>query len=430
MAETRLIIDVTQWVHWQGTLTGIPRVMDEIARRYVENPQAVFVIWNKASEAYVQVDFAATRKIRGNGICYINGDRTTNASKMSGAKKLIKKTESLRVGRSSVAVLKRIKRRITPEQAQAPAANIIVAGKQDTLLVLWGEWHDPTFIRGLEDAKSRGATLVQAAMDMLPIVTPQFSGAGNAPQTMANYNAHVLPICDLVLSISENTKRDIIAWLKAKKLRVPPVEVIRIGDDLSVMTPQKPKTDQLRLAAQEPFVLCVGTVEARKNHALLYYVAKLAQSKGITLPKIVIVGRRGWRSDDVYGLISEDPEMKDRLIFLHGMSDEELDWLYSNCLFTVYPSFYEGWGIPIAESVRKGVPVAASNTSSMPEIAGNLIDYFSPFSTDECLETMKRLSDPTYLKKAQQRLLKYKVTSWDDSFQQINTFLKEVHENN
>jgi len=93
--------------------------------------------------------------------------------------------------------------------------------------------------------------------------------------------------------------------------------------------------------------------------------------------------------------------------------------LYDHSLFTVYPSNYEGWGLPIAESVARGIPCIASNTSSMPEIAGDIISYFSPNSTDECLQRVVELLDDDYRDKARHRLAQYKLTSWDDTFQQV-----------
>jgi glycosyltransferase involved in cell wall biosynthesis len=230
-------------------------------------------------------------------------------------------------------------------------------------------------------------------------------------------------MCDLIFSISENTKRDVTDWLRQNKLKVPPITVVRLGDDFSRVNPQKPSVE-----IPKEYILCVGTVEARKNHTLLYYAYKLAIQKGIVMPHIIIVGRVGWLSNDIYELISSDPQVKDKFIFLHGISDNELNWLYKNSLFSVYPSFYEGWGLPIAESIAHGTPVIASNTSSMPEIAGELIDYFSPTSTDECLGAMVKLLKPENRRDAQERIQKYKPASWDQSYDIIKRAINTITE--
>ena len=155
-------------------------------------------------------------------------------------------------------------------------------------------------------------------------------------------------------------------------------------------SPQQPTDEAFRNVddTSSRFLLCVGTIEVRKNHALLYSTYKLADERGIELPPMVIVGRRGWLSEDIYEVMTHDPQTRAKFVFLHDATDEELAWLYRHCEFTVYPSFYEGWGLPIGESLAYGVPCVASRTSSMPEVAGELIPYFSPSSADECLEAI------------------------------------------
>ncbi len=176
----------------------------------------------------------------------------------------------------------------------------------------------------------------------------------------------------------------------------------------------------------DDFTLTVGTIEAKKNHYLLYYVYKLAKARGIVLPKMAVVGRLGWHTQEMYDIMTQDPEVKDSLVFLHNTSDEELAWLYDNCLFTVQPSWHEGWGIPIAESVGRGVPCLCSNTSSMVEIAEGIVDHFSPSSADECLAGMQRLLDKQYLAAARKRATSYRPHSWDASYAQVNAALEEI----
>ncbi|RZL17736.1 MAG: glycosyltransferase, partial [Pedobacter sp.] len=80
---------------------------------------------------------------------------------------------------------------------------------------------------------------------------------------------------------------------------------------------------------------------------------------------------------------------------------------------------YEGWGLPIAESIAHGTPCIASDSSSMPEIAGNIISYFTPTSTDECLNAIIYLSNDQHREKARKALMKYKPTTWDQTVNQI-----------
>jgi glycosyltransferase involved in cell wall biosynthesis len=208
---------------------------------------------------------------------------------------------------------------------------------------------------------------------------------------------------------------------------VPPIEVFRLGDDFTIVQPVQPQgADFAALHKHEEYLLVVGTIEARKNHTLLYYTYKLAHQRKIMLPKLVIVGRRGWLTDDIFTLMTTDPEVAEKFVFLQSANDEELAWLYKHCLFSVYPSFYEGWGLPIAESMAYGVPCLASNTSSMPEIAGDLLTYFSPYSTDGCLEAIVSLLNPKKLVEAKKRVARYKPTTWDETFEKTNEAIAKI----
>ena len=266
---------------------------------------------------------------------------------------------------------------------------------------------------------------MQIIHDVATTVWPQFYEKVDVSPT--TYNARIIPIADLVLCVSENTRRELVGWLKAQKLHVPRVAVFRLGDVLDVAKSTKPDDPAFKESGLKggDFLLVVGTLEAKKNHALFYYVYKRAKPQGITLPKLVIVGRRGWGTDDIYRIMTGDPEIGSQFVFQHNTSDENLSWLYDHCLFTVLPSFHEGWGIPIAESLSRGVPCACSNTSSMVEIGEGIVEHFSPYSTDECLAAIVKLLDPKALAAARGRTAGYKQMSWDATFTQVKHFLEK-----
>jgi glycosyltransferase involved in cell wall biosynthesis len=375
---SRLIIDISELAHWQGRLTGVPRVMDELSRRFkITDSEVRFVSWDGASGSYHEAD-------------------------LSGEKKL------------GAGTLKKVARKLLKKPVRA-TPSVIQPTSGDMLFVL-ADWHgsDPAFVDYLVSLKKSGVRLAQMAYDLLPIVTPQYSG--HATESLTRYTKAVYPICDIIFAISQHTKKDIVAWLKRNKLTAPEIEVIRLGDDFKLAEPKRPADFRGKTGE---FLLCVGTIEARKNHSLLYYTYKLAAQQGIELPDLVIVGRRGWKSEDIYEIMTNDPITKQKFIIMEKASDEELSWLYRNCLCSVYPSFYEGWGLPIAESIAHGTPCICSNTSSMPEVGGDLVSYFSPASTDECLRAITAMMKPNTLNQAKSRLEKYQPTSWDETFESV-----------
>ncbi len=422
---TRIIVDITELAAWQGKLTGVPRVMDELASRFASQDDVSFVAWDQLAREYFPVEYrAADESHHTTAPTSIQQFKQKGARAIAVAKKIKNRS---RIARKLMVIPERAARRVLVPTRENNKEKIVPV-KGDTLFIL-ADWHssDPVFVERVVALKKAGVKLAQISYDLLPVVAPQYSG--HSTDTLKRYTTTVYPLCDIIFAISEYTKQDIITWLKQQGLRVPPIEVMRLGDDFALATPQKPTDERFNEVYKrtKDFLLCVGTVEARKNHTLLYYTYKLGHERGIELPPLVVVGRRGWMTENIYEIITTDPVTKDKFIFLHNATDEELSWLYQHCLFSVYASFYEGWGLPIAESIAHGVPCIASNTSSMVEIAGELITYFSPTSTDECLAAIQQLLDPAALKRATTKLSKYQPRSWDETYDSVKGHIEKVH---
>lgn len=428
--ENRMIIDITQLVHWGGNLTGIPRVMYEIASRYSNDDSSVFVVWDKKSNCFYELDIKKSLYCRGQGIFYrdnLIANSNEGMIKLKNGFNYKLKSTYKKLKRYSPSILNNMVSQYG-DRISTNTRLVIKPGAGDSLFVLWGEWADKSYQTAVVDAKVGGARLIHIVYDLLPIVTPQYSG--HSTLAMHDYYSMIMPICDLVLSISEYTKRDLSEWLTSRGLVVPCIKSFRLGDDFQISNTKNVKNDGVVgsfLNNNKKFILCVGTVEVRKNHTLLYYVYKLAKERGLQLPKLAIVGRRGWKTDDIFDTISNDPDVCNDIIFMQDVSDDELSFLYKSCIFSIYPSFYEGWGLPIAESIAYGKPCLSSNTSSMPEVAGDLINYFSPCSTDECLAAINQLLSEDGLKKAIDKIVGYKTTYWDDTYKQVDNYIKESY---
>jgi len=425
----RIYMDVTQLVHWSGRITGIPRVMLELAiRLQKEQPDTVFVSWVKEVGEVCEINLDAS--LEGKGPNYIRENHvaampttTATPSLMHHAKRVVK-AGLKRGARISPGLAAKMESRLIAAHLQNVKRASMQAG--DIIFVPWGEWWDPNFTACLMRHKESGVKLVQIIHDVGPTVWPQFFE--QVKVTPESYNSQIVPAADLVLAVSNNTKKELIQWLKAQKLHVPKVEVFRLGDELKVAKAEKPKEPRFAESKLKggDYLMAVGTIEAKKNHMLFYYVYKLAASRGIELPKLVIVGRRGWLTEQAYALMTLDPEVKDKFVFLHNASDEELSWLYDHCLITVLASFHEGWGIPIAESLGRQVPCISSNTSSMVEIAEGLVEHFSPSSPDECLALIQKMLKPKELEAARKLVKTYKNHTWDASAEQVMTMMKEL----
>lgn len=431
--NNKIYFDITNLIEWKGNLTGIPRTTDEIALRLRQRDDAVFVRWNFILRVFELVDIEDYYK----NIAPANRDYFKHrpappavASRQE-SKEIIKKI--IRRSRHLSRATEIVKEAMSSTDASMSVGSYekdIKLDEGDIFFIPCGLWDNEPYIQSVLRLKKSRAKIVFLSYDILPIVVPQFSGQWGGP--MKDFTQRVTSASDLVFSISEHTKKDLQRYLQDNNLSIPSIETIRLGDSFAnslPVVPTDPKFVNTGIAnSGEQFILCTGTIEARKNHTLLYYVYKLAKSRKITLPKLIIVGRQGYRTQDIIDIIQDDPEVSEDITLLMDVSDEELSWLYQHCKFSIYPSFYEGWGLPIAESISKGVPCIASNTSSMVEVAPGYVEHFNPVSPDECLAAIQKYLNTANYEEAKKHAAEYNPVSWDYTYGQIETELEKLKE--
>lgn len=296
-----------------------------------------------------------------------------------------------------------------------PAPTATIPLEPTDLVVMLGEdWKFPDRSAVIYRLKrTHGFRTAWMIYDLISVCFPQFFGPGFAPR-FEKWIVDTLWCADLVFAISKNTRTDIERFCLRGGIPCPPIEVIRLGENLPALG-QARQPDAMRMMANEPFALCVGTVEVRKNQLLLYHVwRKLIENLGAAnAPRLIVVGMRGWMGGNTMHLAQTDPVTKEHILFLPKCNDAELRWLYQHCLFTLYPSFYEGWGLPVAESLAFGKHCIASDRSSIPEIAGDLIAMHDPCSMEQCLARVTEALEPAIRMESERRIRKlYRRHEW------------------
>lgn len=417
----RLLVDATDLVAWSGTHGGVQRVVYAVTKElFLSDKPTTFIAFDADENRFYEIDFKPiydrieqVQEVEQPTVGEVPARRTI-------AERLYGRAKRYKVARMVAQPVKSIIAGVQPTvEPQVVSKPWVEFQKDDEVLILGMAWENLNIQRTLGELRSQiGFRLVQLVYDLIICLYPHL----HHPSNYAPYTTHIKGVIaesDKLLAISESTKNDIIKFARREHIHAPRVEVIRLGDELLKEKRALKKPDISGL--KRDFILCVGTVEVRKNHSLLYYAYKLAASKGIDLPQLVIVGGSGWYSGDIQYLITTDPEMQDKIKIVHGLADDSLAWLYEHCQFTVYPSMYEGWGLPIAESLAYGKLCLASSTSSMTEIAGKMIDYFSPFDSQECMEKIAKYSgSETVLAKAQDKIqAQYKTTAWSETAKQV-----------
>ena len=207
-----------------------------------------------------------------------------------------------------------------------------------------------------------GSVLVH---DLAALRCPEWFDRGLARAFRAWFD-DLLPLCDTVFAASRATAADVTAYAREIGVTLSrPVMAVPLGNSLSNDIPRADHslTHGPQLGS---YVLFVSTIEARKNHLLLFRLWRrmLDEMPRDQVPTLVFAGRIGWMVDDLMQQIINTEYLFGRLVLIENASDAELAALYRGCLFTVYPSFHEGWGLPVTESLAFGKPCLISDRTS------------------------------------------------------------------
>lgn len=244
------------------------------------------------------------------------------------------------------------------------------------------------------------------------------------PDAVARFNIQLsdaLELCDFVLTNSRYVRDDVHRYLKETKRIDLPVKEVLLPTELTFGQSRRSPADLsdpvLQFVLARDYVLVVSTIEVRKNHALLIKVWEALRAElGETVPPLVFVGKWGWQIDELRTYIDEEGYEGDWLFIFNGVSDMVMETLYKHALFTVYPSFAEGFGLPIGESLAYGKPCLASNTTAMPEVGGDFVRYFDPFDWESALAAIRQpIVDRDELRHWRDRIAAdFKPKSWSD----------------
>ncbi len=275
----------------------------------------------------------------------------------------------------------------------------------DTLLVLGSPWFRSDYsavARWLRDKRRmRFGVLVH---DLVPIRRPEWSDIGTT-LVFESWYADLLPFCDLVLSNSRHTADDVEAYAREEGIVLSrPVQPLPIGAGFGLAR-QEDGPAPPDLQPPGSYALFVSTMEARKNHTLAVRVWKRlldevasGRRDPASVPDLVFAGRVGWLVADLVQQLDNTGWLGGRVRMIQDPTDDDLRALYRGCLFTLFPSFYEGWGLPVSESLSFGKPCLCSNATALPEAGGALCRYFDPESLESAYRAVAAvLDDPAGL---------------------------------
>ena len=277
----------------------------------------------------------------------------------------------------------------TTDSASSESSPFVVG---DILISVGLEWDYPYHKKFHTLREERGIRIITCCYDLIPVLYPQHCVA-NVAKHFKQYVQDSAKGSDSILCISKQSERDLKRVLEEAGAAPPRTCVITLGDN--VPTGSGDISEQVAEIVKAPFLLFVSTIERRKNHAVLYsaYHLLCEAGKREALPKLVFVGMPGWGAGDFLKDVELDPLTQGLIVQLHNVNDAELRLLYEAALFCLYPSFYEGWGLPVGEALALGKAVLSSDRGSLPEVGGDLVRYVDPWNPAAWAEAIWRLVD-------------------------------------
>lgn len=257
--------------------------------------------------------------------------------------------------------------------------------------------------------------------DLIPLTHPEYCRPGESDRHRTRMNTMLVTGYGVIAN-SAATLEELTAYAEANGLPMPPASV-------ALLAPARLPEPVADTPLSKPYFVMLGTIEPRKNHWLILQLwRQLIERLGEHAPRLVIIGQRGWECENVVDLL-ERCEILKGFVFEHSVcSDAELaSWLH-HAQALLFPSFAEGYGMPLVEALAQGVPVIASDLPVFREIAGDIPEYVDPLDGTRWRELIVdyALAESQYRLSQCQRMSGFVAPTWDTHFEQVEALMERL----
>jgi len=257
--------------------------------------------------------------------------------------------------------------------------------------------------------------------DLIPITHPEYCRPGEARRHIARIE-NILAVGNGVLTNSEDTANALRHYANLRGLPLPPIQAALLAPaPLPVAREVQPLS--------QPYFVVVGTIEPRKNHWLLLHVwRQLVQELGSSAPHLVVIGQRGWECESVADLLERCDALRGHVHELDSCTDAELARYLVHARALLFPSFAEGYGMPLVEALMLGTPVIASRLAVFREISGDVPDYIDPLDGPGWTRAVCDYAQPDSALRAAQiaRMQRFALPSWNVHFEQVERLMERM----
>lgn len=256
------------------------------------------------------------------------------------------------------------------------------------------------------------------------------------PETMERVNHFAIKLfaergirqAHRIISISESTRRGLMEILRTPGDKI---EVVHLG--VSAGFSARDREGARRFIAEKygtstDYICAVGSVEPRKNLITLIEAIRILRDRDQLRHQLVIAGGSGWKNSNIYASVAELGLTEREVKFLGWVPDEDLPSVYSGAAMFVFPSLYEGFGIPLLEAMACGTPIIASNTSSVPEVVGDAAILVSPNRSEEFADAIVKLTGDAVLSSSlvQKGLKRAREFTWEGAALKVLRIFQEA----
>ncbi len=251
--------------------------------------------------------------------------------------------------------------------------------------------------------------------DLIPVTHPEYCRPGEHARHDRRVQI-ILRTAAAVITNSSATLRTLSAYAAGRNLLVPPACVAPAP--LSLYTGPRPLPGM--------YFVMLSTIEPRKNHGMILSVwRRLIERHGGKAPRLVVIGQRGWQCDNVMNLLEHGADLRGFVIYRSRCSDVELTRYLRHAQALLFPSFVEGFGLPLIEALSLGVPGIASDLAVFRETTGEIPNYLDPMDPEAWINCVEAFSEPVSERRNAQllRLANFTAPTWSAHFEEFERLL-------
>jgi len=269
--------------------------------------------------------------------------------------------------------------------------------------------------------KRKGVKFIPLVHDLIPLTFPEYASPAGAMRHLRRVQTF-MSLSDGIIVNSQATADEMSPQL-LQSAAPPSLLCAPLGVDTPITDPNYP-------APSGAYFVCIGTIEPRKNHLLLLNTWRvLAERLGVETPKLLLIGRRGWENENILDMLDRCPALVGLVREYKGLPDKSVASLLQGARALLFPSFAEGYGLPLAEALALRVPAICSDLPALREVGGDAPEYLDPLDGLGWRRLILNYAEPdSRIREAQlERINLWSQPNWDQHFALVDPWLRKIY---